>query len=674
MVRVSTLTPVVKLGNPPANADEIVAGVKELDDSDIIVTPELGVTGYSCGDLFAQERLLRAAWDAVLDIADRTKAQDQLVAVGCPVRVAGATYNCAVLLNQGVVVGIVPKQYPPTYKEFYESRHFAAADPSLPKRAWVYGRQYPFGVDLLFRSGAVVVGVEVCEDLWVPLPPSSFMAVAGANVLLNLSASNETVGKADYRTELVRQQSARCVAAYAYCSAGPSESTAGTVFSGHNLLCENGSVALESPRFVRTRHSQTFDFDIEKLDHDRGKTNSFGLGKRLLPWAYREEEFFLGTADREDELARHVPAMVFVPKAADSRDARCKDIFHIQTCGLAKRLESLVPPAVPLPPKVAVGVSGGLDSTLALLVACKTYDLMGWGRENILGRSLPGFGTSTRTRANARKLAELLGIHFEESDIRPLCVQMLLTVGHQPFGLSIPTHDNDHRPHPEEQAADLQRQLEALTVPGGDVKFENVQARVRTAILMNTAFVLGTGDMSELALGWCTYNADQMSMYNPNAGVPKTLVASLVAWVAEKEAKGLGDPTNQLYHTLVDICGTDISPELLPLKNGQIAQKTEEILGPYELHDFFLFHMTRNGFSPEKVAYLARNASGFSRKYKEVEIITALQTFMDRFFGSQFKRQAVPDGPKVGSVDLNPRGDWRMPTDADPALWTRFDQ
>ncbi len=387
MVRISTLTPPVHVGNPLLNAEELIKGVQELSDSDIIVTPELGITGYSCGDLFAQDRLLKTAWNAVLQIAVEFKAVNQLVALGCPIRVAGALYNCAVVVNQGEVIGIVPKQYPPNYKEFYEGRHFAAADISLPKLAMVYGREYPFGIDLLFRCSEIVVGVEVCEDLWVPLPASSFQAVAGANILLNLSASNEVVGKSDYRTQLVQQQSARCMAAYAYCSAGPRESTAGIVFSGHNLICENGAVALESPRFTRERQSQTYDVDIEKLDHDRGQTNSFGLCKRMLPFAYRHEEFFLSGEDRESDLARHVPAMVFVPGSTLTRDGRCEDIFNIQVCALAKRLEGLAKrPLVMLreePPKIAIGVSGGLDSTLALLVACKTYDLMEWPRSNI---------------------------------------------------------------------------------------------------------------------------------------------------------------------------------------------------------------------------------------------------------------------------------------------------
>lgn len=679
MVRVSTLTPVCHVADPARNAAEIVKAVCDLSDSDIIVTPELSITGYTCGDLFASERLLGEAWAAVLHVAGSFKGVDQLLAVGCPVRVYGGLFNCAVLLNQGQVIGVVPKQYLPTYKEFYEARHFQPGDCFLPKTARVFGRDYPFGVDLLFRSGAVVVGVEVCEDLWVPLPPSSFMAVAGANVLLNLSASNETVGKSAYRSQLVAQQSARCVAAYLYCSAGPSESTAGTVFSGHNLIAENGAVVLEAERFTRERHSETFDIDVEKLEHDRAKTGTFAACRKALPHDYRFEEFYLGDADRSGELARSVPARVFVPSGAEL-EARCDDIFNIQVCGLAKRLEGLAgrvrPPLTrPEAPRVAVGVSGGLDSTLALIVAVKTFDRMGWPRENILGRSMPGFGTTDATRKNAQRLADLLRIDFATIDIRGQCVQMFLDLDHDPFGIKIHTHDNDHRPHPEEQAEDLQRRLATDAQGKSDLTFENVQARVRTAILMNTAFVLGTGDMSEAALGWCTYNADQQSMYNVNAGVPKTLVRFLVGWAADKQAAGMGDTTNALYHTLHEICDTAISPELLPAgTDGQIAQKTEDVLGPYELHDFFLFHLTRSGFSPEKIAYLARNATGFSKKYAEGEVAAALHTFMTRFFAQQYKRQNMPDGPKVGSVDLNPRGDWRMPPDASPDLWTRFDK
>lgn len=655
MVRLSTLTPVVHVGCPEKNAKEIGVGIKELSDVDIILTPELSITGYSCSDLFNHEHLLYAAWESVLSLAKEFKALDQLYVVGCPVRTNGAIYNCAVVINQGQVIGIVPKQYPPNYKEFYEARHFAAGDILLPPKIEIYGRSYSFGIDLLFRSGSVVVGVEICEDLWVPTPPSSFMAVEGANLLLNLSASNETVGKSEYRTELVRQQSARCIAAYAYCSAGQNESTASVVFSGHNLVCENGSLLIESPQFEQRRHSQTIDIDVEKLNHDRSQTNSFAMCKKTLPHKYRYEEFYLSNTDRSNDLARYVPAMVFVPKESQSLDKRCQEVFEIQVCGLAKRLKSIGNANR----KVSIGISGGLDSTLALLVACKAYDCLNLDRNNIQGLSLPGFGTSERTKENARRLAQTTNIDFTTIDIRKQSIAMFKDIKHHPFGIDWNALTGDNL------VVQFQEWLMTNAIGKSDLLFENVQARVRTSILMNSGFVLGTGDMSELALGWCTYNADHMSMYNVNAGVPKTLVKCLVEWIADKEAKNLGNLS--MNDILNDICETPISPELLPE-----AQHTEEILGPYELHDFFLYNFVRNGFYPEKIAYLAEKASGFSRKYKYEEIIIALQTFMNRFFNQQYKRQAIPDGPKVGSVDLNPRSDWRMPPDATSDLWTKF--
>lgn len=678
MVRLSTLTPITHPGYPKNNLEEIIVGVTELADSDIIVTPELSITGYSCGDLFTHEHLLKDAWDKLLSLADTFKKTDQLLVVGCPIQINGAIFNCAVVLNQGTVIGIIPKQFIPNYKEFYEGRHFAPGHINKSPSAYIYGRNYPFGTDLLFRSGKIIVGIEICEDLWVPTPPSSFMAVAGANVILNLSASNEVVGKADYRIDLVRQQSARCIATYAYCSAGPNESTTGMVFSGHNLICENGTVVIESHRFYRERHSQTVDIDIDKINHDRSQTNSFAMCQRMLPHPYRFEEFFLNNTDRHEDLAQFVPAKVFVPKTSTSLDSQCRDVFNIQTCALANRLVKLTTPKIPQ--KIAIGISGGLDSTLALLVACKTYDLLGWNRKNILGRLLPGFGTSDRTRENALRLAKATGIAFKTIDIRPACIQMFLDLQHLPFGLKIWDHDTDPTPTLFEQAEDLQKQLNTIAKPNmSDLVFENVQARARMNILMNTGFVLGTGNMSELALGWCTYNADQTSMYNVNSGVPKTLVKPLIKWIIDNKSETLDDcelniltGNNSLYCIIEDICNTDITPELLPLIKGTVSQKTEDVLGPYELHDFFLFHFVRNGFSPEKIAYLAENAVGFSRKYKFEEIVAALQIFINRFFSQQYKRQSVPDGPKIGSVDLNPRGDWRMPSDITPDLWTKF--
>ncbi len=652
-VRLTAATIKTSVANPQANTNEILAVLAQVDDSDVVLFPELAVTGYTCGDLFNQSALLEASVAAVLRIAQATRNRQQLVVVGLPMAVRNSLYNCAAIVCKGQVLGIVPKQFIPNYKEFYESRWFSSADGTEPPTVDFGGVSVPFGVDLLFQAGPVVVGVEICEDLWMPIPPSSYQAVAGANVLLNLSASNETIGKHRYRTELVVNQSGRCIAAYAYSSAGPTESTTDLVFGGHCLIAENGSLVKESRRvgdggpLVRDSYFITADVDIERLQNDRRWTTSFDDCVPRLPHAYRRIEFCL--ADSMPGLRRSFSGSPFVPHQDEELHRRCAEIFGIQTAALAKRVEQL-----PEQSTLNIGVSGGLDSTLALLVTVKMCDRMGYPRQRIHGLTMPGFGTTQHTRNNALDLMRHLGVPHEMIDIRPLCLEAFRSLGHRPFGLDLAGLDVEEL---QEALANLPPERRH------DLVFENVQARIRTFLLMSRGFVVGTGDLSEAALGWSTYNGDHMSMYNPNASIPKTLVKFLVRYVAMHEFDGLA------RETLLSIAGTPISPELLPLSaQGEMLQWTEETLGPYELHDFFLFHVIRNGFRPEKILFLARHTE-FSQDYPPEEIERTLETFYRRFFINQFKRSCVPDGPKVGSVSLSPRGDWRMPSDADPSLW-----
>ncbi len=592
---------------------------------------------------------------AVWRIARATRGRPHLVVVGLPVMVRNSLYNCAAVIGDGTVLGVIPKQFIPNYKEFYESRWFSSANGTEPKEVDFDGAPVPFGIDLLFQAGPVVVGIEICEDLWMPIPPSSHQAVAGANVLLNLSASNETIGKHRYRTELVVNQSGRCIAAYAYASAGPTESTTDLVFGGHCLIAENGSLVEESRRvgdggpMLRDSYFITADVDIERLQNDRRWTTSFDDCVPRLPFPYRRIEFRL--ADTLPGLRRHVSGTPFVPREDEELHRRCTEIFGIQTAALAKRVEQLSEQST-----LNIGVSGGLDSTLALLVAVKMCDRMGFPRRRVQGLTMPGFGTTERTRNNALELMRHLGVPQETIDIRPLCLQAFRSLEHRPFGLDTAGLEVDEF---QEALANLppeQRQ---------DLVFENVQARIRTFLLMSRGFVVGTGDLSEAALGWSTYNGDHMSMYNPNCSIPKTLVKLLVRYVALHEFDG------EARETLLSIAGTPISPELLPLSaQGEMLQSTEETLGPYELHDFFLFHVVRNGFRPEKILFLARHAE-FTQEHAPQAVERTLATFYRRFFFNQFKRSCVPDGPKVGSVSLSPRGDWRMPSDADPSIWLK---
>lgn len=654
-VRVAAAVPQLRLADTRANAGRTIDLLQRASDEsvDVAVFPEMGLTGYTCNDLFFQRTLQDGAVDALKAVTHASaRLFGGLAIVGLPLVVDDQVFNCAAVVHRGEILGIVPKSYLPTYKEFYDGRFFAPAATAYSSSVRLLGKEVPFGTDLLFRCTNVsdlVVGVEICEDLWGPVPPSSLQALHGATILANLTASNETIAKANYRRSLVTQQSARCIAAYVYSSAGPGESSTDLVFGGHCLIAENGVTLAESQRFLRTDHLTVADVDLDRLRVNRTQTTSFNdaILTTGLKRDYRRVEFSAPERPRGLALAREVDAHPFVPAAAAELRERCEEIFHIQVGGLARRLEQIGTPPV------AIGVSGGLDSTLSLLVLCKTLDSLGASRERIRALTMPGFGTTSRTLANAKTLMQSLGVSYREVDIRQLCLDEMKALRHAPFGIALEGLDVDS----------LTAKLRAVPPEKrNDLTFENVQARARTNLLMNTAFVVGTGDLSELALGWCTYNADHMNMYNPNVSVPKTLVKFLVRWAAENEFDG------EARKTLLDIVATEISPELLPTSAEGKAQSTEATIGPYELHDFFLYHFLRFGTTPEKIMHLASRAR-FDRSYTSDEVKSWLKVFLRRFFANQFKRSCLPDGPKVGSVSLSPRGDWRMPSDAQVALW-----
>lgn len=653
-IRVAAAAPRMRVADCAYNAEQIVAVMRQAEAQGVavLVFPELSLTGYTCGDLFHQATLQNAALSALGDVAKRGhKAFSGLAVVGLPLEVDDQLCNAAAVVQNGAVLGVVPKSYLPNYKEFYEARWFAPGMRLRNQTVTLLDQNVPFGTDLLFDASArlpgLVVGVEICEDLWLPIPPSAWQALAGACVLVNLSASNEVIGKAAYRRQLVANQSGHCAAGYVYSSCGVHESTTDVVFGGHCMIAENGTLLCETERFQREALLLVHDLDLQRLRHERQKTNSFGEQQTQAgAKAWRRIPFSLPKTAPQ-RLVRGVDAHPFVPRGQELAD-RCAEIFHTQVAGLAKRLETIGKP------NVAIGVSGGLDSTLALLVACKTFDLLGAARSGINGLTMPGFGTTSRTRQNAIDLMRHLGAAPAEIDIRQLCLDEMRALGHRPFGIALEGLT-------VEEFVTRLRQVPADK--RHDLVFENVQARMRTSLLMNRGFVIGTGDVSELALGWCTYNADHMSMYNPNVSIPKTLVKFLVRWVADHEFTG------PAQHTLHDIVATLISPELLPTgADGEIVQQTESVIGPYELHDFFLFHFLRYGASPEKILFLAGHAE-FERKYGADEIRKWLKVFVERFFASQFKRSCLPDGPKVGTIALSPRGDWRMPSDAAAAAW-----
>lgn len=657
-LRISALSTATSVANPQQNALGIESALVSFQSSDIVVLPELSLSGYTCGELFLQDRLLDACLEALRRLAPLVG--QQLVVVGLPLGVAGRLYNVAAVLGSGGVLGLVPKTHLPNYSEFYEARWFHSGAEADFDSVQIEGiGEVPFGTDLLFRCGKATVGVEICEDLWVPIPPSSEQALAGANVLLNLSASNETIAKANYRKQLVTMQSGKCIAAYAYSSAGPSESTTDLVFGGHCLIAENGSLLGESKRIgtgleidKKTAESSvvsftTSDIDLDRLDRDRRAFQTMHQRADRSSLDYRVVPFEL--AVNLGSLCRFIDPHPFVPGTKEQLHERCAEIFEIQCAALAKRIGRM-PENTPL----SIGVSGGLDSTLALMVAVQMCKRVGWPPMRIIGMTMPGFGTTKQSKSNAIELMKLLGVTSQEIDIRDNCFETFRSLAHRPFGVSLEGLNSTA----------LQTKLEKLPADNRhDLVFENVQARMRTMLLMNRGFVLGTGDMSEQALGWCTYNADHMSMYNVNTSVPKTLVKFLVRYIAEHVA------TKDVREILIDIVQTPITPELLPLSSDQsVLQTTEDTIGPYELHDFFLYHMVRGGATPSKIQMLAEQAR-FDRPYTIDQIRETLQVFYKRFFASQYKRSCVPDGPKVGSVSLSPRGDWRMPSDADAEAW-----
>ena len=633
-LRVAAAVPPLRVADVDFNLQGILdfARRAEAEGAQVVVFPELSLTSYTAGDLFHQHLLLDRATEALLALADASTRLRPLLVVGLPLAAEGRLFNTAAVIGEGAIHGLVPKTYIPGYKEYYEERWFASARDLLATEVRLGDRVIPVGSDLLFRargSGDVVIGVEICEDLWGPLPPSSFLALHGAHLIFNLSASNELVGKADYRRSLVAQQSARAICAYVYASCGVGESSQDVVFGGHAMVAENGLVLGESRRFATDGDLLVADADIEHLRLDRERITSFGDALHAFPsmdWRVVDVDLppHAGTP-----LRRVLDPSPFIPSDDAERNRRTEEILAIQTAGLVKRLShSGIDHLV-------VGLSGGLDSTLALLVAVRAFDALGLPRTNILAVTMPGFGTSTRTRANAERLAHACGVAFETVDITDGCLQQFRDIGHD------------------------------RTVQ--DVTFENVQARYRTMILMNKAnqlraLVLGTGDLSEIALGWNTFNGDHMSHYNVNAGVPKTLVRHVVGWAAAQPQFAAARAI------LNDVLSTPISPELVAGDQpGAVFQKTEEIIGPYELHDFFLYHFARWESRPAKIQALAEQA--FAGRYDAATIHRWLRVFVTRFFGNQWKRSVMPDGPKVGSVALSPRGDWRMPSDADVALW-----
>ncbi len=657
-LRVAAACPELRVADCPFNADRTLALMARAEGQgvNLLVFPECGLTGYTCHDLFHLSSLQRASEEALAKVVEKGATVYRGVAiVGLPLAIEGQLFNCAAVVHAGKVLGIVPKTYLPNYKEFYDARYFCPADNANFSTASCAGQSVPFGTDLLFdcrTMNGFTLGVEICEDLWMPVPPSSLQAIMGATILANLSASNEVIGKASYRRQLVSSQSARCISGYVYASCGEGESTTDIVFGGHCLVAENGVVVAESDRFRRGQQLLVTDLDLDRLLHDRIQTNTFHDANRVADLGmskYRTLSFDLEVTGREPKLMRAVDANPFVPSDPETRDDRCRDIFQTQVAALGRRLSHIGDE-----PPVSIGVSGGLDSTLALLVVCKTMDELGVPRDGVHALTMPGFGTTPRTRTNAYDLTRTLNITMREVDIRSMCLEQMKALGHKPFGIELTGETVDS----------LSEKLLRLAADNrNDLTFENVQARMRTSLLMNAGFVIGTGDLSELALGWCTYNADHMSMYNPNVSIPKTLVKFLVKWAAENEFDG------DARRTLLAIVDTPISPELLPTDaSGEMTQPTESTVGPYELVDFFLYHFLRFGAEPDKILFLASHAK-FSKEYTRDEVRRWLRVFLKRFFNNQFKRSCLPDGPKVGSVSVSPRGDWRMPSDAAARVW-----
>lgn len=631
--RVAAIVPELCLANVDANISCLVEDVRTAVEAGagVVLTPELSVCGYSCGDLFFQESLLTQCQEGLATFLYATQTMPALVVIGLPLRWRDRLYNCAAVCCQGEILGVIPKRFLPHRGEFYETRWFTPASTEDNHVITLCGQAVPFGSDLLFKVAGdkpFTIGLEICEDLWAVIPPSSTQALAGAILFLNPSASPELLGKAEYRRSLVAQQSARTLSAYMYASAGTGESSADLLYGGHALIAENGQFLAESSRFSLEKQMVLADIDIAFLQHERRMNSSFT--QDFTARKFREIVFSLSPITEPcNSLCHSLSATPFVPETLQKRASHCEEIFSIQSTALARRIRHTGLK------RVVVGLSGGLDSSLALLVCLRAFGRLGLPTQGILAVTMPGFGTTGRTFHNAKRLAELLLVELRE--------------------ISIVEAVNVH-------FRDIQQPVELH-----DVTYENAQARERTQILMDIAnreggIVVGTGDLSEAALGWCTFNGDHMSMYHVNAGVPKTLVRYVISWCAEEFYKG------EIAEVLQDICETPITPELLPLaQDGTLAQETEAVVGPYELHDFFLYHAIRRGAPPEKVRFLAGKA--FAGKFDTKTISHWSQLFYQRFFNSQFKRNVMPDGPKVGSVALSPRGDWRMPSDASAAGW-----
>lgn len=621
-VRVAAAIPSVKVADCDFNVSRIEELVHRAEEQNVqvICFPELSVTAYTCADLFFQQHLLSMAQDALSRLCLFSYDTSAVIIVGAPLENRNKLYNTAVVIQGGKILGVVPKTFLPNSNEFYEKRWFSPANAGEPETIQVAGNEVPFGTNLLFTDANFILSIELCEDLWVPLPPSTRHVMNGADIIFNLSASNELIGKNTYLRKLIEQQSARCNAGYVYASCGFGESSTDAVFAGNALMAENGKMIAESKRFSFEPQLVISEIDVDLLRSERLKNTNFGVSNPDPN--YQTIRFNSVALPENFRLSRPVNKHPFVPSLANRNEA-CEEIFSIQVSGLAQRwLHTNAKTMI-------LGISGGLDSTLALLVTVKTADKLGFNRDRIIGVTMPGFGTTGRTYNNAVQLMKSLGITALEIPIKEACMQHFKDIGHDPE-----VHD---------------------------VTYENVQARERTQILMDIAnkqngLVVGTGDLSELALGWATYNGDHMSMYGVNSGVPKTLVRYLVEWAAHQT-----DAASEAV--LLDVLHTPVSPELLPAaKDGTISQKTEDLIGPYELHDFFLYYFVRYGFSPAKILMLAVHA--FSSDYSKETIEKWLKVFLRRFFAQQFKRSCMPDGPKVGSVNLSPRGDWRMPSDA----------
>ena len=626
-IKVAAAVPAVKVGDVVYNVQQIESLIAQAEGKgvEVMVFPELCLTGYTCQDLFREQLLLDKAEEGLLMLLDFTRKLDVISIVGLPVVINGLLYNCAAVIQHGTILGVVPKTYLPNYGEFYEKRWFASAQDLNPAEIYLAGSPVSVSAEpIIFSTGDdVKFGIEICEDVWAPIPPSNNLALAGADIIFNLSASDELIGKHRYLCSLLAQQSARTISAYVYASSGFGESTQDVVYGGNAMVFEDGSLLIDGERFSLQPQIQVAQVDVERLRMERRQNTTFINAQRH---SSARQIAAKPVAPRDFELIRQVDAHPFIPKDGDMQQG-CEEILNIQVAGLAKRLYHIGAS------KAVIGISGGLDSTLALLVTVKSFDKLGLDRKGIIGITMPGFGTTDRTYNNAMALMKALGVTIREISIAKAVTQHFEDIGH-----------------------DMQKH---------DVTYENSQARERTQILMDVAnqvngIVIGTGDLSELALGWATYNGDHMSMYGVNAGVPKTLIRYLVSFVAGELATDI----------LLDIIDTPISPELIPADAmGNIKQKTEDLVGPYELHDFFIYYFLRWGFSPKKIFILAQKA--FDKTYDDATIKKWLQTFCRRFFTQQFKRSCLPDGPKVGSVSLSPRGDWRMPSDASSALWLK---